>query len=101
MYAVVNVTLPRVKHAKLAKKRAYILKWKIIEKDGSLDPCLETIRKICDGNLTCLDVRCVCRFDTCRPAGKIKFHSLDGRLLAFGASDYSLGVLDSNTLAVS
>lgn len=26
--------------------------------------------------------------------------SLDGRLLAFGVSDYSLGVLDANTLAV-
>lgn len=31
----------------------------------------------------------------------MKFHSSDGRLLAFGASDYSLGILDSNTLTVS
>jgi len=81
LYSAVNVTLPRVKNEKLAKKRAYILKWKITEKDGSIDACVETIRKVCDGNLTCFDV------------------SSDGRLLAFGASDYSLGVLDSDTLA--
>ncbi|KAG6378877.1 WD40 repeat-like protein [Boletus reticuloceps] len=80
LYTVVNATLPRVKHEKFAKKRAYVLKWKISEKDASLDVYIETIRKVCDGNLTCFDV------------------SSDGRLLAFGASDYSLGVLDSNTL---
>ena len=101
MYAVVNVTLPRVKHEKFAKKRAYVLKWKISEKDASLDAYIETTRKVCDGNLTCFDVRCVRCLDTCRPAGQVNLHSSDGRLLAFGASDYSLGVLDSNTLAVS
>ncbi|KAG8218803.1 WD40 repeat-like protein, partial [Butyriboletus roseoflavus] len=82
LYSVVNVTLPRAKHAKLAKRRAYVLKWRITEKDGSFDACIETIRKVCDGNLTCFDV------------------SSDGRLLAFGASDYSLGILDSNTLTL-
>jgi prolactin regulatory element-binding protein len=101
LYSVVNVTLPRVKHEKFAKKRAYVLKWKITEKDGSFDVCIETIRKVCDGNLTCFDVRCVCFLDTCKPAGQLKFHSSDGKLLAFGASDYSLAVLDSNTLTVS
>ncbi|KAI9574517.1 WD40 repeat-like protein [Boletus coccyginus] len=80
LYSVVNVTLPRVKHQKLAKKRAYVLKWKFAEKNGSFDACIETMRKVCDGNLTCFDV------------------SSDGKLLAFGASDYSLGVLDSGTL---
>ncbi|KAH0840085.1 WD40 repeat-like protein [Lanmaoa asiatica] len=80
LYSVVNVILPRVKHAKLAKRRAYVLKWRITETDGSFDACIKTIRKVCDGNLTCFDV------------------SSDGKLLAFGASDYSLGVLDSNTL---
>lgn len=98
---MVNVTLPRVKHEKLAKKRAYVLKWKLTEKDGSFDACIDTIRKVCDGNLTCFDVRCVCCLDTCRPASQVNFDSSDGRLLAFGASDYSLGVLDSNTLTVS
>ena len=98
---MVNVTLPRVKREKLAKKRAYVLKWKITAKDGPFDVSVETIRKVCDGNLTCFDVRCVYFFDTCRPAGLLKFHSSDGRLLAFGASDYSLAVLDSNTLTVS
>ncbi|KAG9317617.1 quinon protein alcohol dehydrogenase-like superfamily [Chiua virens] len=80
LYTVVNVTLPRAKNAKLAKKQAYVLKWKILGKDGSLDACVEITRKACDANLTCFDV------------------SSDGKLLAFGASDYSLGVLDSNTL---
>jgi prolactin regulatory element-binding protein len=81
LYSVINVTLPRGKHEKLAKRRAYVFKWKITEKDGTFHAGVEIIRKVCDGNLTCFDV------------------SSDGRLLAFGASDYSLGVLDSNTLA--
>lgn len=29
------------------------------------------------------------------------WHSPDGRLLAVGVSDYSVGVLDANTLSVS
>lgn len=101
LYSVINVTLPRGKHEKLAKRRAYVFKWKITEKDGTFHAGVEIIRKVCDGNLTCFDVRCVCSVDTCRPACQVNFHSSDGRLLAFGASDYSLGVLDSNTLAVS
>lgn len=59
LYSVINVTLPRVKHEKLARKRAYILKWKITEKDGTFDATAETIRKVSDGNVTCFDVRYV------------------------------------------
>ncbi|KIJ20119.1 hypothetical protein PAXINDRAFT_68481 [Paxillus involutus ATCC 200175] len=83
LYTVVNVTLPRAPKAKTAKKQAYVQKWKIASssEDHTFDARMEATRKTCDGNLTCFDV------------------SPDGKLLAFGASDYSLGVLDSITLA--
>ncbi|KIL00279.1 hypothetical protein PAXRUDRAFT_29921 [Paxillus rubicundulus Ve08.2h10] len=83
LYTVVNVTLPRAPKTKTAKKRAYVQKWKITSssEDHTFDARVEVTRKTCDGNLTCFDA------------------SPDGKLLAFGASDYSLGVLDSTTLA--
>ncbi|KAF9247145.1 quinon protein alcohol dehydrogenase-like superfamily [Melanogaster broomeanus] len=83
LYTVVNVTLPRAPKAKAAKKQAYVLRWEITSslEDDSFNARVETIRKTRDGNLTCFDV------------------SRDGKFLAFGASDYSLGVLDSTTLA--
>ncbi|KAF9222070.1 WD40 repeat-like protein [Gyrodon lividus] len=81
-YTVVNITLPRTPKTKAAKKQAYMLRWKITpsSEDDTFDACVEIVRKTRDSNLTCFDV------------------SPDGKLLAFGASDYSLGVLDSTTL---
>ncbi|KAL4081742.1 hypothetical protein V8B97DRAFT_87803 [Scleroderma yunnanense] len=82
LYSVVNVTLPRARKAKTAAKQAYVLKWSISTSDDTtFSATLEASRKVSKGNLTCFDV------------------SRDGRLLAFGVSDYSLGVLDANTLA--
>ncbi|KAG1715952.1 hypothetical protein ID866_1241 [Astraeus odoratus] len=83
LYSVINVTLPRAPKAKTAKKQAYVLKWNIsTSDDATFTTTLEASRKISEGNLTCFDV------------------SRDGRLLALGISDYSLSVLDANTLAV-
>ncbi|KAI6164715.1 hypothetical protein EDD17DRAFT_1557576 [Pisolithus thermaeus] len=82
LYSVINVTLPRAPKAKTAKKQAYILKWRVSAAgDVSFSAALEGSRKISEGSLTCFDV------------------SPDGKLLAFGVSDYSLGILDANSLA--
>lgn len=81
-YSVINVTLPRAPKAKTAKKQAYILKWRVSAADDvSFSAILEGSRKISEGSLTCFDV------------------SPNGKLLAFGVSDYSLGILDANSLA--
>lgn len=81
-YSVINVTLPRAPKAKTAKKQAYILKWRVSTADDvSFSAILEGSRKISEGSLTCFDV------------------SPNGKLLAFGVSDYSLGILDANSLA--
>ncbi|KAI6003782.1 hypothetical protein EDD15DRAFT_2456247 [Pisolithus albus] len=64
------------------KKQAYILKWRVsVADDVSFSAILEGSRKISEGSLTCFDV------------------SPNGKLLAFGVSDYSLGILDANSLA--
>lgn len=67
LYSVVNVTLPRARKAKIAKKQAYVQKWKISASDDTpFSAVLEMSRKIGDGNLTCFDVRCaseMCSFD--------------------------------------
>lgn len=82
VYSVINVSLPRAPKAKTAKKQAYILKWRVsAADDGAFSATLEGSRKISEGSLTCFDV------------------SPDGKLLAFGVSDYSLGILDANNLA--
>lgn len=81
-YSVINVTLPRAPKAKTTKKQAYILKWRVsVADDVSFSAILEGSRKISEGSLTCFDV------------------SPNGKLLAFGVSDYSLGILDANSLA--
>ena len=58
------------------------------------------IRKVGDKSITCFDIRYLSF--TNRPihiADKLT-NSSDGRFLAFGSSDYTIGMLDSTTLAV-
>lgn len=84
LYAAVNTVAPRVKKSKTAKKQAYILKWRVnlSEENGSTRSIsVEGARKAGEGGLTCFDV------------------SPNGKFLAFGSSDYSLGMLDSTTLS--
>jgi len=84
LYTAVNTVAPRAKKSKTAKKQAYILKWGVNlrgEKDSTQSISMERARKAGEGGLTCFDV------------------SPNGKLLAFGSSDYSLGMLDSTTLS--
>lgn len=80
-YSIVNVFLNN-SNRKKSKTQAFVLKWNMaFSDDNAFSSTLDTIRKIGDRNVTCLDV------------------SPDGRLLAVGVSDYSVGVLDANTLS--
>ncbi|KAG1753875.1 quinon protein alcohol dehydrogenase-like superfamily [Suillus paluster] len=84
LYTAVNTVAPRAKKSKTAKKQAYILKWKVSlseENDSSWSISVEGARKAGEGGLTCFDI------------------SPNGKFLAFGSSDYSLGMLDSITLS--
>ncbi|OJA20908.1 hypothetical protein AZE42_00895 [Rhizopogon vesiculosus] len=84
LYTAVNTVAPRAKKAKMAKTQAYILKWRVSlqgENDSARSIFVERARQAGEGGLTCLDV------------------SPNGKFLAFGSSDYSLGILDSTTLS--
>ncbi|KAF9557248.1 hypothetical protein CPC08DRAFT_640534 [Agrocybe pediades] len=75
-YTVVNVVPPRSRKTKSASRKAYVCKW------NAHTWALEKSRSVGDGSITCLDL------------------SLDGRFLAFGSSDLSIGMLDAKTLSV-
>ncbi|KAG1762250.1 WD40 repeat-like protein [Suillus occidentalis] len=84
LFTAVNTVAPRARNSKTAKKQAYILKWKVDlsgEQKSAWSISVEGSRKAGEGGLTCFDV------------------SPNGKLLAFGSSDYSLGILDSTTLS--
>ncbi|KAI0092471.1 WD40 repeat-like protein [Irpex rosettiformis] len=74
LYTVLNTVPPR-SQKKNAPRRAFICKWNA-EKWVVTRP-----RKVSDRGLTCFDV------------------SADGKFVAYGSSDYSVGVLDGKTLA--
>ena len=58
------------------------------------------MRKVGDKGVTCFDVRSVASLPQCQ-ASRLKACSPNGQLLAFGSSDYTVGILDAKTLAVS
>jgi prolactin regulatory element-binding protein len=85
------------------------LKWKVDlsgEQNSAWSISVEGSRKAGEGGLTCFDVRFVIiHLETrlwSRPSLTFSFFfSPNGKFLAFGSSDYSLGILDSTTLSVS
>ncbi|KAG2077580.1 WD40 repeat-like protein [Suillus decipiens] len=84
LFTAVNTVAPRVKKSKTGKKQAYILKWRVNllgEQNSTRSISIEGSRKAGEGGLTCFDI------------------SPNGKFLAFGSSDYSLGMLDSTTLS--
>ncbi|KAF8525358.1 WD40 repeat-like protein [Gautieria morchelliformis] len=74
MYTVLNASPPRVR-GKPSPRPAYICMW-----DTNTWQMIK-MRKVAEKGVTCFDV------------------SADGKLVAFGSSDYTIGVLDSQTLA--
>ncbi|TCD66822.1 hypothetical protein EIP91_000900 [Steccherinum ochraceum] len=74
LYTVVNTVAPK-KAKKNAPKRAYICKW------DTDTWTMKKFRKISDRAVTCFDI------------------SPNGALLAFGSSDYTVGIVDAKTLA--
>lgn len=84
------------------------MKWRVDlheEKDSSRSIFMERARKAGEGGLTCFDVRFVnIHLESTSRIHLINgvfFFSPNGKFLAFGSSDYSLGMLESTTLSVS
>ncbi|THH01859.1 hypothetical protein EW026_g907 [Hermanssonia centrifuga] len=74
LYTVVNAVPPR-NRTKNSPRRAFVCKWNTEKWE------VAKLRKVGDRGLTCFDV------------------SANGKFLAFGSSDYTVGILDSQTLA--
>ncbi|KAJ6599220.1 WD40 repeat-like protein [Mycena vulgaris] len=75
LYTISNTIPARSRTKKAAPRQAFVCKW------NTATWAVDKVRKIGDKGLTCFDV------------------SPNGNLLAFGSSDYSVGLLDANTLA--
>jgi len=76
LYTISNTTVPRTKaRSKVIPRQAYISKWDVSGWEVTKS------RKVSDKGVTCFDM------------------SPNGKYLAFGSSDYSIGILDSTTLA--
>ncbi|KZT72696.1 WD40 repeat-like protein [Daedalea quercina L-15889] len=74
LYTLVNSVPPRTR-TKSSPRRAFVCKWDTEKWE------VTKIRKVGDKGVTCFDI------------------SPNGNLLAFGSSDYTVGILDAKTLA--
>lgn len=74
LFTVINAVGPRKKNAKNASRQSFICRWDI--ETWTVDKH----KKVGDRGLTCFDI------------------SPDGRFLAIGSSDLSVGILEANTL---
>ncbi|OCH95959.1 WD40 repeat-like protein [Obba rivulosa] len=74
LYSVINTVPPRTR-TKSSPRRAFVCKWNTETWE------MAKARKVSDRGLTCFDV------------------SPNAKFLAFGSSDYTVGVLDASTLA--
>ncbi|KAJ7507576.1 WD40 repeat-like protein [Mycena galericulata] len=74
LYTISNTIPARSRTKKAAPRQAFVCKW------NTATWAVVKVKKVGDKGLTCFDV------------------SPDGNLLAFGSSDYSVGLLDANTL---
>ncbi|KIM90988.1 hypothetical protein PILCRDRAFT_811489 [Piloderma croceum F 1598] len=88
LYTIVNTTPPRTRKTKTTTRPAFVVKWSVPasadandgEKEEKTEWEAAKVRKVGEKGVTCFDV------------------SPDGRFLAFGSSDYTIGILDANTL---
>ncbi|KAK7049640.1 hypothetical protein VNI00_005671 [Paramarasmius palmivorus] len=81
LYSIVNTTQPRSRssRSKTPARQAFICKWQFDEKAGSWS--IEKQRKVGEKGVTTFSI------------------SPDGKFLAYGSSDLSIGILDAVTLA--
>ncbi|KAJ6539193.1 quinon protein alcohol dehydrogenase-like superfamily [Mycena capillaripes] len=75
LYTISNTIPGRSRTKKAAPRQAFVCKW------NTATWAVDKVRKVGDKPLTCFDI------------------SPNGNLLAFGASDYSVGLLDASTLS--
>ncbi|KAH8118333.1 WD40 repeat-like protein [Phellopilus nigrolimitatus] len=74
-YSVLNTTFPRTRGSKMAPKQGYVCRWDADTWEVS------KVRKVGEKGITCFDV------------------SPNGKYVAYGSADHSVGILDANTLA--
>ncbi|KAM6495716.1 WD40 repeat-like protein [Amanita muscaria] len=74
LYTVINAVSPRTKNSRNSSRQSFICRW------NTETWTVDKHRKVGDRGVTCFDI------------------SPDGRFLAFGSSDLSIGVLEANTL---
>ncbi|KAJ6629148.1 WD40-repeat-containing domain protein [Mycena sp. CBHHK59/15] len=75
LYTISNTVPPRSRTKKAVARQAFVCKW------NTATWTVDKVRKVGDRGLTCFDV------------------SPNGNLLAFGSSDYTVGLLDAKTLS--
>lgn len=75
IYTVVNTSSPRSRKSKTTPRQAFVCKW------NTDTWTVEKTRKVGDRQITCVDV------------------SDDGRLIGFGSSDLSIGLLDTTSFS--
>jgi len=84
LYTVINTSPRRARQTKSTTRPSFVVKWSIPDtdnKDKENKWEAVKVRKVGDKGITCFDI------------------SPDGRFLAFGSSDYTIGILDVNTLS--
>lgn len=94
-YTIINTVPPRTR-TKKSPRRAFVCRWDADQWQ------VVRLRQVSDRGLTCLDVRYALKISldqvSCPDARVMA--SVDGRFVAFGSSDYTIGILDAKTLAV-
>jgi prolactin regulatory element-binding protein len=93
LYTVINMSPPRSRKSKTIPRQAFICKW------NTSTWTVEKMRKVGDRQITCFDIRYACNL-LHHLMHLIYAHSNDGRLVAFGSSDLSIGLLDTNSFSV-
>lgn len=98
-YTITNIVPHRTRKGKTAPRQSYLCKWSAKTWETT------KIKKIGDRVITCFQVRCVALSHSFRRRGAFaergERFSPDGRFLAYGSSDYAIGVLDSISFSVS
>ncbi len=94
LYTVTN-TVPVRSRKKSPSRQAFVCKW------STESWTVSKVRKVSDKGLTCFDIRYPPLYSRGRLLSNGVFPSSNGKLLGYGSSDYSIGLLDSSTLTVS
>ena len=94
LFTVLNGVATRSKKSKNPSRQSFICRW------DTDTWTVDKQRKVGDRGVTCFDIRFVGLVSMTSLLTPMKTISPDGRFLAFGSSDLSIGILDASTLIV-